>query len=81
MKANITKDSEKKDIKFPCIMKGKDFESVIIVDRMDGRRHYSGMCIIAAPEAGLLYEVGTYADNWDISSFEPFDGEITLSNE
>ena len=81
MKAKITEKSEKKYIVFPCIMKGKGFNTFVIVDGIDDETHYSGMCIIAAPEAHNLYVVGTYAANWDIGSFEPFEGEITLSND
>jgi hypothetical protein len=71
MKVEINEKETQGEVKYPCLMKS---EKGLIV-------------LFNAPECGIVlkgndvHERGHYSSNWNMDSFEPFNGTITLSNE
>lgn len=63
-----------KDLTFPCLMIAGNPDLVVLF-RAKGR----GAVVHA--EKGAGYKVGDVSISWDMPSFTPFFGSITLSNE
>ena len=72
---NISVKSAKKaeeKIKFPCLMQLIDASFVVLFKSED-----EGVIIV--PDDN--HYVGDHSVMWDIEKFQPFEGEITLSND
>jgi hypothetical protein len=59
-----------KAIKYPCLMHYQNKFVVLFCSPKCG--------VVVAAESGR--EVGDFSNNWSTTLFEPFDGEVTLSN-
>jgi hypothetical protein len=59
---------------FPCLMITGDPDIVVLF-----REKKRGVIVHA--EKGAGYKVGYVSTSWDMPSFKPFTGSITLSNE
>lgn len=75
MKVEIQSKEEKKEIKFPCLMIGKNDEIIMVLKK---REHggYDGIQLL--PKYEFRYE---YATTWSDTYYQPFKGKVTLSNE
>lgn len=76
MNATIIKEEVKYD--FPCLMKfryGEDSCSSFIV-LFNKKR--TGTVVYR--EQNCNWNLGDYKENWELNCFEPFNGEIKLSN-
>ena len=71
--------SKKEKITFPCIMKAKGKNKYVLFQ-------YSGYGTVlfndTVPDNNQLFQTAGYStNNWIMSNFIPFDGEIILSNK
>lgn len=71
MKSVIKENETKKEIKFPCLMIGKDTGFIVLFDK-------KGHGLVM--NHNNFYDIGYYSNAWDMDSFEPFNGTIELSN-
>lgn len=46
----------------------------------DGQEYYSGF-VVHVGSSQTMYNLGYYSDTWMKDFFEPYNGEVTLSNE
>ena len=59
-------------ITYPCLMKSKKSDLVVLF-----RKKECGMVV----HAGGLCDVGEEANNWDMSTFQPYVGTIALESK
>lgn len=63
---------------FPCLMKLKSNEVVILMTNKDSFKNGEGIVIYDPDD---IHGVGYFSNNWSINCFEPFNKDIILSNE
>ena len=73
MKIVVDEKNCKGEIKYPCLMKAENGNIVLF------SCYGEGMCIRS--DNARFYDVGDYAEDWDMDCFKPFNGTIILSND
>ena len=72
MKIEIEIEEEvESEIVYPCLMK-TDYGAIVLF-----HKYKNGVVL----KARVNNFVGYYSDNWDMPTFSPFKGKITLSND
>jgi hypothetical protein len=74
IKSNIIL-SDKKEAKYPCLMKSNNGNDVIVLFTTQN----TGMVVNFGKDSS--YKVGNYRFDWISNTFDVFDGEIRLKNE
>lgn len=77
MKIEVKEKEENKTEEFPCLMRYTDIDVVLLLSETNG---FCYVGVVVADSANN-YGVGTYSDEWEGDSLEPFNGSITLSND
>ena len=73
MKSEVNKPIEdKKEIKYPCLMKSKD-HIVLFTDKD------VGTCVWCSED--IWGDLGYWTNDWNMHDFFNFNGSITLSND
>ncbi len=73
----ITRDFEKNERKYPCLMAAPHFDKkqIILVTGMDEENHH----YIGTNINGIGHKTGYYG-KWDGDSFEPYNGSVTIES-
>ena len=75
MKVEINNKEQNTEIKFPCLMIGKEHTHLVLIEGVsDCGSLYKGMAL-KHPE-GIHY-----SEEWSKNFFRPLNGSITLSND
>lgn len=73
VKSAVTeKDTTKKDLEFPRLMKASNPDNIVLMTE-----YGKGVVLFSSIE----YEIGYLSSIWNMDIFSDFDGEITLKNE
>lgn len=73
MKVEVKENETEKELKFPCLMVRDSEDKYIVLFSKCG----CGTVISKSNN----HEIGDYYHTWLMSSFKPFNGTITLSND
>ena len=81
MKA-IVKEIEKKEpkIEFPCLMRNPVTYTIILATGVDADNYYLGVVVYAQRPTNYSLGATPTSGSWS-TSFEVFDGSVTLSND
>ena len=72
MYSKATPQEQTQDPKYPCLMIGKDGKNIVLF-------HGNGKgMVVGLPTA--MYCQGYYSAKWDMDTFAPYNGTVTLSN-
>lgn len=78
MKVKINEQNEKKEqVTYPCLMES-DAGTVIIAL---GVSHRGIRGVVLKDQEPLKKDIGYYSETYNVLSFKPFKGTITLSND
>lgn len=75
--SKVVKKKSPKEFVFPCLAQST-LTNIIVL--MSSSQNYKGEGIVVVPGNEKTYhQVGYYSISWDLNCFEPFVGEITLT--
>lgn len=74
MKVEVKEVQEKKDIKFPCLMRSTSGLIILAIGIKDS--DLKGTVLFS-----ITHTLGFYSESWNRDSFVPFNGSVTLSND
>ena len=72
MKTEIIKNNIKKEIEYPCLMKSKGNEYIILMTE-----ERCGTVL----NKNIYHKIGYTSNVWSMEAFIPFNGKLQLSND
>lgn len=72
MKIEIKEESKLGEVKYPCLMKAKHDDTIIL---------FTDEKVGVVVNGSEYNHVGEYSEKWGMPLFIPFKGSITLSND
>lgn len=77
MKIIVNRLEKKQEIQYPCLMKWKDGDMIVLF-----RKEHSGVVV---HRDGPIYSssrvIGEYDEDFDMNQFEPFFGSLMMEND